>query len=355
MALIKCPECGLSISDKAAACPNCGYPLQPAPEPVEYELQKTSNSDSSAADFVRFYAVLVWIGGLVLAIIAGYSEKMVGTYYTYSEKAFGWGVFFTVLLICALCGGLIWSVASLFDDVHNIRTLLSSLQLSKKNVSRLTGKKQQSRNKSSHTKLQSSDNADDEMADSVPSVSAEDLFTFGSYPQTDDGDVDSPIVWQILAKKGDKALLISQYALESLPYNADGGNVAWENCSLRSWLNDEFYNRAFSSDEKAYIIKPDDASKNPDNVFLLSSSDAKAYFHGDFSRICLPTDYANSQGIHLDEQSSAPSSCYWWLRSSDANNSFAECVCNDGSISSRGYEVDSTAIGVRPCIWVLLS
>ncbi|MDO4384502.1 MAG: zinc-ribbon domain-containing protein [Clostridia bacterium] len=33
MALIKCPECGLSISDKAAVCPNCGYPLQPAPEP----------------------------------------------------------------------------------------------------------------------------------------------------------------------------------------------------------------------------------------------------------------------------------------------------------------------------------
>lgn len=148
MALIKCPECGLSISDKAAACPNCGYPLRPAPEPVEYELQKTSNSDSSAADFVRFYAVLVWIGGLVLAIIAGYSEKMVGAYYTYSEKAFGWGVFFTVLLICALCGGLIWSVASLFDDVHNIRTLLSSLQLSKKNVSRFTGKKQQSHNSS---------------------------------------------------------------------------------------------------------------------------------------------------------------------------------------------------------------
>lgn len=355
MALIKCPECGLSISDKAAACPNCGYPLQPAPEPVEYELQKTSNSDSSAADFVRFYAVLVWIGGLVLAIIAGYSEKMVGTYYTYSEKAFGWGVFFTVLLICALCGGLIWSVASLFDDVHNIRTLLSSLQLSKKNVSRFIGKKQQSHNKSGHTKLQSSDNADDEMADSVPSVSAEDLFTFGSYPQTDDGDVDSPIVWQILAKKGDKALLISQYALESLPYNADGGNVAWENCSLRSWLNDEFFNRAFSSDEKAYIIKPDDVSKNPDNVFLLSSSDAKTYFHGDSSRVCFPTDYANSQDIHLDEQSNTPSSCYWWLRSSGADDGFAECVCNDGSISSRGYEVDSTAIGVRPCIWVLLS
>ena len=28
MALIKCPECGKEISDKATACPNCGMPLR---------------------------------------------------------------------------------------------------------------------------------------------------------------------------------------------------------------------------------------------------------------------------------------------------------------------------------------
>lgn len=27
MALIKCPECGKKVSDKAIACPNCGYPM----------------------------------------------------------------------------------------------------------------------------------------------------------------------------------------------------------------------------------------------------------------------------------------------------------------------------------------
>lgn len=27
--LIKCPECELQVSDKAAACPHCGYPMQP--------------------------------------------------------------------------------------------------------------------------------------------------------------------------------------------------------------------------------------------------------------------------------------------------------------------------------------
>ena len=27
MALIKCPECGKEISDQAANCPNCGFPV----------------------------------------------------------------------------------------------------------------------------------------------------------------------------------------------------------------------------------------------------------------------------------------------------------------------------------------
>ena len=27
--LIKCPECELQVSDKATACPHCGYPMQP--------------------------------------------------------------------------------------------------------------------------------------------------------------------------------------------------------------------------------------------------------------------------------------------------------------------------------------
>lgn len=28
MALIKCPECARDVSDQAASCPHCGYPLQ---------------------------------------------------------------------------------------------------------------------------------------------------------------------------------------------------------------------------------------------------------------------------------------------------------------------------------------
>ena len=30
MALVECPECGTSVSEKAASCPKCGYPMKPA-------------------------------------------------------------------------------------------------------------------------------------------------------------------------------------------------------------------------------------------------------------------------------------------------------------------------------------
>ena len=42
MALIKCPECGKEISDKASACPNCGCPSS--------EWSKSNKSDDGGAD-----------------------------------------------------------------------------------------------------------------------------------------------------------------------------------------------------------------------------------------------------------------------------------------------------------------
>jgi ribosomal protein L7/L12 len=39
MALIKCPECSNEVSDKAAACPKCGYPIKSGStaQPIELE------------------------------------------------------------------------------------------------------------------------------------------------------------------------------------------------------------------------------------------------------------------------------------------------------------------------------
>lgn len=48
MALIKCPECGKEVSDKATNCINCGYPLnEPVVNSTNYSNNKYNYSSSS--------------------------------------------------------------------------------------------------------------------------------------------------------------------------------------------------------------------------------------------------------------------------------------------------------------------
>lgn len=52
MALIKCPECGKEISDKAESCPNCGYPI---PQFIELELKISTKSYKARKNSWFFY------------------------------------------------------------------------------------------------------------------------------------------------------------------------------------------------------------------------------------------------------------------------------------------------------------
>ena len=61
MALIKCPECGNTASDKAAACPRCGYPLAeyiaslpPEPSPAEIIPAESLPEEKTGAREKRF-------------------------------------------------------------------------------------------------------------------------------------------------------------------------------------------------------------------------------------------------------------------------------------------------------------
>ena len=102
-----------------------------------------------------------------------------------------------------------------------------------------------------------------------------------------------PIVWQVLAKESDGVYVMSQTLLDSQAYNNYYEDTTWENCSLRTWLNDDFYAAAFSEEEQAKIVSithdnedsPYNTSVsggNPttDNLWVLSYSDAKNDAYG---------------------------------------------------------------------------
>lgn len=198
--------------------------------------------------------------------------------------------------------------------------------------------------------------------------------TFGTYPQTKTGNDATPIEWLVLARDGNKALLISRYGLDAQPYNKDKANVTWENCTLRTWLNSTFYNRAFNSAERAAILTTNvDNSKNQcysrwstsggnntqDKVFLLSYAEANKYFgvtHDNSSNTksrVAPTAYSIAQGAKTYSYIKTADDTYagwWWLRSPGYFQCDAADVHADGSLEDP--IVSNQSGSVRPALWV---
>ena len=197
--------------------------------------------------------------------------------------------------------------------------------------------------------------------------------TFGRYPQTKAGKDKTPIEWLVLARDGSKALLISRYGLDAQPYNTTNSEVTWETCTLRTWLNSTFYNKAFSSAEQAAILTTNvDNSKyqcysgwstnggnnTQDKVFLLSYAEANKYFdvtHDNSSNTksrVAPTAYAIAQGAWTSSSDKTAGRTYagcWWMRSPGGRQIYAAVVDSDGWLRNR---VNGDSGSVRPALWV---
>lgn len=202
--------------------------------------------------------------------------------------------------------------------------------------------------------------------------------TFGRYPQTKAGKDKTPIEWLVLARDGSKALLISRYGLDAQPYNTTNSEVTWETCTLRTWLNSTFYNKAFSSAEQAAILttnvdnskkqcysgySTDGGNNTQDKVFLLSYAEANKYFgvknwqnNGATDNVksrVAPTVYAIAQGAGKNSSYKTADGIdagWWRLRSPGVSQYDAAYVSTDGSLYAKRVNVGSGS--VRPALWV---
>lgn len=148
--------------------------------------------------------------------------------------------------------------------------------------------------------------------------------------------------WIVLDKKEDRALLFAKESVGQRQYHTTYEDITWEKCSLRQWLNYDFYNDSFSEVERERICEV--VVKNPDNseygteggndiedkIFLLSLDEAEKYFEDEMAR-AIGTS--------------------WWLRSPGNNSEFAAEVLSDGSLNPSGFTVDPES-AVRPALWV---
>ena len=195
------------------------------------------------------------------------------------------------------------------------------------------------------------------------SVSVGDIITLGAYEQDNNtANGKEPIEWQILNIESDKALLISCSGLDVKLYDDDEGfsDMTWADCSLREWLNSDFYDSAFVNHEKKLILTTEVSDeKNPlygtdpgrsteDKFFLLSISEAEKYLDSPEARICKPTPYAISNGAVTSEKKAG----FWWLRSPGDRPNRAAYIQNAGSINYIGCTVNTNLLCVRPALWI---
>lgn len=204
-----------------------------------------------------------------------------------------------------------------------------------------------------------------------------DVVLFGSYEQdniTSNGAETIP--WYVLDKDGDKLLLMSVYLLDHVPYQEDYEAIAWEGCTLRQWMNVEFYNRAFTKSEKKYIqtsyLENADnpyygttgGSNTEDKVFALSLEEAEQYFgvaedYGFYWISASPTlsvakvtEYAEASGVWVYGNGNG----WWWLRSPGGTLEQAACVgYESGFVDVGGEKVGYPSQTARPALWLNLN
>ncbi len=196
-----------------------------------------------------------------------------------------------------------------------------------------------------------------------------DRVTFGDYE------------WNVLAKKENMALVITEYVIDRRPYHDEYMDVTWADCSLRKYLNGEFYEK-FKADEKEKIAQV--INTNPDNpwygsrggedtedyIFLLSVEEAVCEYFGD-SRSLLLNPGKNQRywfqrkdknnSLRIARAEASEKGTWWWLRSPGRVSVKAVYIHGDGNIGIQGNNILKGNIsdgvcrgGVRPALWLKL-
>ena len=207
-------------------------------------------------------------------------------------------------------------------------------------------------------------------------------FEMGTYIMSyEDGEPwYNEIVWNVIDvdEENHRILLISNVILDGQPYNVEPMDVSWNSCTLRTWLNDDFFNNAFSASEQAIIADTNysfGGETVTDKLFLLTESQVDDYLPVGQHSGSRPTQtgeatrYAYEQGVDChtshktrgrdysfkdgDAYSSWSNNAGWWLLTEEFGTT-ARFIGPWGP-SAAGKVKVSEIFGVRPAMWLDLS
>jgi len=194
-----------------------------------------------------------------------------------------------------------------------------------------------------------------------------------------------PIKWRILSEESDRYLLLSEYVLDVSTFDEKTEKTSasnnYETSKIRKWLNETFFNNAFTLDEQKRILEveidnsadtsysftnPNKYNNTKDLVFMLSYKDVTNALYGfkssfdvsDPLKDAKASEYVRARGLAMTMLYASYASCNWMLRSAFSNTtsiSIVKCLGNlltdPIKIIERAYSVENNC-GVRPAIYL---
>ena len=149
-----------------------------------------------------------------------------------------------------------------------------------------------------------------------------------------------PYHWYVIDIQGSRVMLMwAESIYGARKFHENSSTNSWARCSLRAWLNDEFYNEGFSEEEKSIIVKSNvetAGTVTQDYVYLLSKEEVGPLLKE-----------AGISKVFYDSDGKAQ--C-WWLRSPGNVSDWVVNVTYDGSLSGQGVIWGGDV--VRPVLWI---
>ncbi len=197
-----------------------------------------------------------------------------------------------------------------------------------------------------------------------------DKISFGNY------------TWQVVDIQNDRALMITEHIIEQRPYHNAYVGITWADCSLRSYLNGEFYDR-FCTEDKSRIVPvininsdnqwygTNGGEDTRDRIFLLSMEEVVCLYFGDSSlklynpgrnqRYWFERKDENNRRRIARLEANKEQIWWWWVRTPGRVNVKAVYIHGDGNIGIQGNNILKGNIadgkctgGVRPALWLKL-
>jgi hypothetical protein len=176
-----------------------------------------------------------------------------------------------------------------------------------------------------------------------------DTITLGHYEQ--DGSADNGaehIEWIVLNDGDGGMLLISKYILDTQKFVSSSNSEAlWSNSELKSWLQRDFFDTAFTEQEKLALGTFQIGSGTTVTANLLSAEEYFQYYQT-VDLLTQPTAYAlANQGQTKFDGDDTDDAAVWWLTTVGANGYWQRVVDASGVVDGgRKYVFH----GVRPII-----